>query len=121
MLPDDVYQTIKDMSLDLVDNGLQMDILQGRSVDIVIWKHTGDDWHIPYKFDKECLDFLLSINNYMISSGYTLVEVCINKGGSEPNNTFNMTTNKITIEQILKLISTSYDTVEEVSITFHNR
>lgn len=116
MLPDDVRQTINDMSLDLTDNGIQVDILQKGLVDIVIWKHNGDDWHIPYKFDKDCLNFLLSLNNYMISNKYTPVELTIVPPGSRPNNNFDMT--KFDIKKVLELIPTSYDTVEEVSISF---
>lgn len=109
MLSDDMYQTITDMSLDLVDNGFQVDILQRAVIDIVIWKHKGDDWHIPYKFDKECSDFMVSINSYMTSNGYKLKEVTIVESSS-PNTRFN------TIRLSQRVLNMHL--VEEVSITF---
>ncbi len=150
----EVRQTINDMSLDLIDSGLIANIetyfvhfpetwVNGRYVrsgtlhpsersgycfvDIIIWKHKGDYLHIPYTLDRECIDFLLSLNSYMLSNEYKLKNVTINTGGSEPNLHVShakvieydkrpFADVKLTIIDNIEKLYT--ETVEEVSICF---
>ena len=112
--------TIRDMSLELEDNGLQVDIQDKGDLTIVIWKHKGDEWHMKYDFDDECIDFLLRLNDYMISNGFVLEDVTIVCGETTPNKRLTNIDDAIKTIKKLEILNKKDSNllIFEVSITF---